>query len=95
MYLYGHSLGGYAVAAALDEADVKAAVCLSGFNSPVQTMHGKAKEYVGVLADIEYPFLCLQNRFVFGDDADRVLAPLILLASVGVSDLRVRGHAAA
>lgn len=70
VYLYGHSLGGYAVAAALDEADVKAAVCLSGFNSPVQTMHGKAKEYVGVLAYIEYPFLCLQNRFVFGDDAD-------------------------
>ena len=32
---------------------------------------------------------------VFGDAADRVLAPLILLASVGVSDLRVRGHAAA
>ena len=70
VYLYGHSLGGYAVAAALDEADVKAAVCLSGFNSPVQTMHDKAKEYVGVLADIEYPFLYLQNRFVFGDDAD-------------------------
>lgn len=70
VYLYGHSLGGYAVAAALDEADVEAAVCLSGFNSPVQTMHDKAKEYVGVLADIEYPFLYLQNRFVFGDDAD-------------------------
>lgn len=70
VYLYGHSLGGYAVAAVLGEADVEAAVCLSGFNSPVQTMHGKAKEYVGVLADIQYPFLYLQNRFVFGDDAD-------------------------
>ena len=70
VYLYGHSLGGYAVAAVLGEADVEAAVCLSGFNSPVQTMHGKAKEYVGVLADIQYPFLYLQNRFVFGEDAD-------------------------
>jgi alpha-beta hydrolase superfamily lysophospholipase len=70
VYLYGHSLGGYAAAAVLDEADVKAAVCLSGFDSPVKTMHGKAKEYVGLLADIQYPFLYLQNIFVFGGDAD-------------------------
>lgn len=70
VYLYGHSLGGYAVAAALGEADVEAAICLSGFDSPVQTMHGKAKEYIGVLADIEYPFLYLQNWFTFGNDAD-------------------------
>ena len=70
VYLYGHSLGGYAVAAALDEADVRAAVCVSGFDSPVQTMHGKAKEYAGIFADIQYPFLCRQNRFTFGSDAD-------------------------
>lgn len=70
VYLYGHSLGAYAAAAVLDEADVKAAVCLSGFDSPVKTMHGKAKEYVGILADIQYPFLYLQNMFVFGGDAD-------------------------
>lgn len=70
VYLYGHSLGGYAVASVLDEADVKGAVSLSGFDSPVQTMHDKAKDYVGILADIQYPFLYLQNRFTFGDDAD-------------------------
>ncbi len=70
VYLYGHSLGAYAAAAVLDEADVKAAVCLSGFDSPVKTMHGKAKEYVGILADIQYPFLYLQNMFMFGTDAD-------------------------
>lgn len=70
VYLYGHSLGGYAVASVLDEADVKGAVSLSGFDSPVQIMHGKAKDYVGILADIQYPFLYLQNRFTFGDDAD-------------------------
>ncbi len=70
VYLYGHSLGGYAVAAVLGEADVEAAVCLSGFDSPVKTMHGKAKEYIGIIADIQYPFLYLQNWFTFGDDAD-------------------------
>lgn len=70
VYLYGHSLGGYAVASVLDEAKVEAAVCLSGFDSPVRTMHDKAKEYVGALADIEYPFMYLQNVFIFGSDAD-------------------------
>ena len=77
VYLYGHSLGGYAVASVLDEADVKGAVSLSGFDSPVQTMHGKAKDYVGILADIQYPFLYLQNRFTFGDDADDTAAQSI------------------
>ena len=70
VYLYGHSLGGYAVASVLDEADVKAAISLSGFDSPVQTMHGKAKDYVGILADIQYPFLYLQILFTFAADAD-------------------------
>ena len=70
LLLYGHSQGAYAAAAVLDEAEVDAAVCLSGFDSPVGTMYGKAKEYVGVLADVQYPFLYLQNWFIFGSDAD-------------------------
>lgn len=68
--LYGHSLGGYAAASVLGEREVAAAISLSGFNSPVETMHGLAKNYVGVLADVEYPFLYLQNYFVFGRDAN-------------------------
>ena len=70
VFLYGHSLGAYAAAAALEQTDVEAAICLSGFDSPVGTMHGTAKGYVGFLADIEYPFLYLQNVIVFGSDAD-------------------------
>ena len=70
VYLYGHSLGAYAVAAALDETEVTAAICLSGFDSPVGMMHDSAKDYVGILADVEYPFLYLQNVLTFGDDAD-------------------------
>ena len=64
VYLYGHSLGGYAVAAALDEADVRAAVCLSGFNSPVQTMHGKAKEYGLSLYSHESEITNVNAKFV-------------------------------
>lgn len=68
--LYGHSLGGYAAASVLSEKKADAVISLSGFNSAVETMYSKAKEYIGVLADIEYPFLCLQNYFVFGDKAN-------------------------
>lgn len=69
--LYGHSVGGYAAAASLEkETDISAAVCISGFDSPTQMMKYKAKRYVGILADIEYPFMCLHNWFVFGEDSD-------------------------
>ena len=70
VFLYGHSLGAYAAAAVLEQTDVEAAICLSGFDSPVGTMYGAAKNYVGFMADIEYPFLYLQNYIVFGSDAD-------------------------
>lgn len=71
VFLYGHSLGAYAAASVLDEAAVEAAVCVSGFDSPVGTMYGQAKGYVGVLADVEYPFLYFQNFLLFGDEADK------------------------
>lgn len=71
LLLYGHSLGGYAVATALGDSDeIRAAVCVSGFDSPNQNMHHSAKQYVGILADIQYPFMCLQNFFLFGDKSD-------------------------
>lgn len=66
--LYGYSAGGYAAASVLDDSRVMGAVCISSFNSPVETMHYKAKEYTGILADIQTPFLKLEHWFVFGDD---------------------------
>ncbi len=69
--LYGHSLGGYAAATSQrDEQPVRAAVCVSGFDSPNQNMYYSAKKRVGILADLQYPFMCLQNYFLFGDKAD-------------------------
>ena len=71
LMLYGHSLGGYAAATVLeDEKDICAAVCVAGFDSPNGNMHYNAKKYVGVLADVQYPFMALQNRFLFGDKSD-------------------------
>lgn len=70
VFLYGHSMGAYGVLAALEEVEASAVVCVSGFRSPVELMYRGAKEYVGILADVEYPFLLLHNRLVFGSDAD-------------------------
>ena len=66
LYLYGHSMGGYGVLAALPEISARAAVCLNGFRTPIGLMHLSARRYVGFLADMVYPLLCLQNRFRFG-----------------------------
>ena len=66
VFLFGHSAGGYAAATCTDVPGVKAAVILSGFDSPTLLMRESARGYVGVLADIEYPFLVLQTELVFG-----------------------------
>ena len=65
--LYGHSAGGYAAATCLDNDRVKAAVIISGFDHPVQLMRDSARSYVGILADVEYPFLLLENQLLFGN----------------------------
>lgn len=71
LVLYGHSAGAYAAATALDEDyPVAAAVCICGFDSPVSVLYYHARARVGVLADVEYPFLQLECRFLFGRDAD-------------------------
>lgn len=64
--LYGHSAGGYAAASCMDHEDVKAAVIICAFDDPVHLMRESARQYVGILADIEYPFLLLENRLLFG-----------------------------
>lgn len=70
--LFGHSMGGYAVAAALKEyaSEVSAAVCVATFNSPIETMYYQSKVSAGFLADILYPFVWLYQEMSFGKDAN-------------------------
>lgn len=69
--LYGHSAGAYAAAVNLDRFPcVSAVVCISGFDRPVSLMYRHAKDRVSVLADLQYPFLLLENVFLFGTDAN-------------------------
>lgn len=65
--IYGHSAGAHAAALYSDDRDIKACVCVAGFDTAPQLMHYWAQKRVGILADIEYPFMCLQNYFLFGD----------------------------
>ncbi len=69
--LYGHSLGGYAAVTLGSTPGVRGVVSVSGFNTPVETMHHFAAKYVGFLAELEYPFLYLENRLMFGPEANR------------------------
>ena len=65
--LYGHSAGGWAAASALDEhPEIAGAVCISAFDSPDGLMLSRSRDYVGVLADIEYPMLRLWSALRFG-----------------------------
>ncbi len=91
LVLYGHSAGAYAAASVLegDGYGVCGAVCMCGFDSPMSVMLYHARQYAGVLADAQYPFLLLENRFLFGKDADvsaiaainRSRAPVLLVES--------------
>ena len=69
--LYAHSAGGYGAITCVGDYDrIKAAVVMCAFESPVELMLVSARERVGILADIEYPFMALENSFLFGEMAD-------------------------
>lgn len=70
--LYGHSMGGYAVTACLAgySHDIRAVICISGFNSPMDTMYYQVESVTGFYANIEYPFIWLYQKCLFGKDAD-------------------------
>ena len=83
--LYGFSAGGYASATCIDRKNVRAAVILSGFESPTLLMRETARSYVSILADIEYPFLTLQNTLVFGSGAGESASEKLLRADIPIA----------
>ena len=84
VFLYGHSAGGYAAATCADAPSVKAAVILSGFESPTLLMRECARRYVGILADIEYPFLALQTEIVFNGQGGKSASDCLKKAGIPV-----------
>ncbi len=71
LVLYGHSMGGYAATVAAEGSRSLAVVSIAGFDSPMEIMLNNGRRYAGGAAWLGYPFLCLQNKLTFGEDADR------------------------
>ena len=68
--LYGHSWGGYAVTAVLnDDHDISAVASISGFNSPMGLLYEQSHVQIGPLATVEYPFGWAYQAMLFGKDA--------------------------
>ncbi len=69
--LYGHSAGGYAACTALaTDHRVDGVISIAAFESPLDIMVCHARNRLGFLADAQRPFLWLENRLLFGADAD-------------------------
>ncbi len=71
LMLYGHSMGGYAAAIAAEDGNCLAVVSIAGFDSPMEVMLHNGRRYVGQVAVLGYPFLYLQNKLTFGENADK------------------------
>lgn len=68
VFLYGHSWGGYAVAAILHfDHDIAASASVAGFNDPLPMIVEWGGRMIGPLVYAEYPFIWLNQKFTFGD----------------------------
>ena len=67
--LFGHSWGAYSVGNVLNfHPEVRAAVMVAGFNESEDMLRHEAGAYVGVLTELEMPYLTLYERIKFGSE---------------------------
>ncbi len=68
--LFGHSWGGYAVANILHyDYEITAVATASGANSPMEMIIEQGRSMMGRFIDIQYPYLWLYQRILFGETA--------------------------
>lgn len=71
VFLYGHSWGGYAVAAIFNyDHDIAASVSIAGFNEPMKMIMEWAKNMMGGFSYVEYPYIYIYQKIVFGKNLD-------------------------
>lgn len=71
MVLYGHSWGGWAVAAVLDRGyGVAAAVSVAGFATPKEALYDFSTGKAGIFGYIGYPFMWAYHSLKFGGIAN-------------------------
>lgn len=69
VYLFGHSLGGYAVCAVLNKGhNVKAVVSTSGFDTPKEQWQCSIKRFTGVMYPLVKPINSLFINLKYGED---------------------------
>lgn len=68
--LFGHSWGGYAVANLLHyDHEIQGVATVSGANSPMEMILEEGRKMMGGFIDIQYPYLWLYQRILFGETA--------------------------
>lgn len=69
--LYGHSWGGYAVTAIFNcDHNITASASVAGFNDPMQMIIEWARGMMGGFAYVEYPYIWLYNKTLFGGNLE-------------------------
>ena len=87
--LMGHSAGAYGAATEALETGAAAAVCVSGFDTPIGTMHKWAKNYAKFMGDVQLPFLFAHEFDQLGSEANTSASRA--LVSSGVPALVIHG----
>ena len=68
--LFGHSWGGYAAANVLHyDHEIAGVVTVSGANSPMEMIIEQGRRMMGGFIDLQYPYLWLYQRILFGQTA--------------------------
>ncbi len=68
--LFGHSWGGYAVANILHyDHEISGVVSVSGANSPMDIIIEQGRNMMGGFINVQYPFLLLYQKMLFGETA--------------------------
>ena len=83
--LFGHSWGGYAVANILHyDYEIAGVATVSGANSPMEIIYEQGRSMMGGFINIEYPYLWLYQRILFGKTASLNAVDAINRADVPV-----------
>jgi alpha-beta hydrolase superfamily lysophospholipase len=83
--LFGHSWGGYAVANILHyDYEIAGVATVSGANSPMGIIYEQGRSMMGGFINIEYPYLWLYQRILFGKTASLNAVDAINRADVPV-----------
>ena len=82
--LWGHSWGGYGVAAALGERanDVSACITMSGYDTPLKELKVGSSSFLGPFAFTQTPALWLNTFLVFGPGGNRSASDAIIESGV-------------